>query len=520
MMKRIGTLLLFVFHFLLSSAQSSKNLNLLSSLIAGQTLAGCWHYDAANGKEYALLGGANGIIIVDITVPSSPVIVTQLPGVSSLWHEIKVQGDYAYAVSEGLDATGILNGMQIIDLRYLPDSVPNKFYRGDISFPAPLDKAHSITTSGHYVFVNGHNITAWNRGVIILDIADPWNPIYVSNINHAYCHDSYVRGNMIIASELAQFAIFDISNPALPNLLATQTTPANFNHNAWLSDNGNFLFATDERTNAPLSSFDVSNLGNIALIDTFFNGNFTTNEVHNVRVFNDFLICPSYGSQLTLVDAYRPANMIEVGNYTTGSSLCWDADPYTNSGNLIATDMNSGTFYLFAPTYRRGCYLEGNVIDSITSANLFGVDVSFQTLSVSCKSDLLGNYKTGYADSGTYVVNFVKSGYYNKSITVNLSNGNLTTLNVEMVPIGQSVSTLNSQDISIYPNPSNESINIKSPLNSFEYIIYNSIHQKVLGGQSGSSEISVNTKNWPSGTYVVEVLNSTQTFKRKISIMH
>ncbi len=519
-MKRIGTLLLFFFHFLFAFAQGSKNLDLLSTLNVGQTLAGCWHYDGLNGKEYALLGAANGIIIVDITVPTTPIIVTQLPGVSSLWHEIKVQGDYAYAVSEGLDATGTLNGMQIIDLRFLPDSVPNKFYRGDLSFPVPLDKAHSITTSGNYVFVNGHNITAWNRGVIILDISDPWNPVYVSNIAHAYCHDSYVRGNLIIASELAQFAIFDISNPALPNLLATQTTPANFNHNTWLSDDGNFLFATDERPSAPLSCFDVSNLGNIALVDTFLNGNFSSSEVHNVRVFNDFLICPSYGSQLTLVDGYHPDNMIEVGNYTTGSSLCWDADPYTNSGSIIATDMNSGTFYLFAPTYRRACYLEGNVVDSLTGANLFNVDVTFQSLSVSCKSDLLGNFKTGYADSGTYVVTFMKSGYYDKSVTVILSNGILTPLSVALAPIGASVPTVNFENINIYPNPSNESVNIKSTLNGFEYTIYNSIHQKVLGGQTSSSEISINTKNFPAGTYVVEILNSINTFKRKISIIH
>ena len=125
-----------------------------------------------------------------------------------------------------------------------------------------------------------------------------------------------------------------------------------------------------------------------------------------------------------------------------------------------------------------------------------------------------------YADSGTYVVTFVKSGYYDKSVTVILSNGILTPLNVELVPIGASVSTVIFENINIYPNPSNESVNIKSTLNSFEYAIYNSIHQKVLGGQTSSSEISINTKNLSSGTYVVEILNSTQTIKRKFSIIH
>ncbi len=37
----------------------------------GQTLANVWGY-TANGREYALLGARNGLIIVDITDPDNP----------------------------------------------------------------------------------------------------------------------------------------------------------------------------------------------------------------------------------------------------------------------------------------------------------------------------------------------------------------------------------------------------------------------------------------------------------------
>ncbi|HRH66522.1 MAG TPA: hypothetical protein PLU53_09515, partial [Bacteroidia bacterium] len=127
----------------LVNAQVPKNLSLLSTLsFTGQTLAGCWHYEDGQGKAYALVGASRGIVIVDVTIPVSPTVLFQLPGVTNLWHEVKVEGDFAYAVSEGVDTGNTKNGLQILDLRYLPDSVPYKFYTGDGTILNQLKKAH------------------------------------------------------------------------------------------------------------------------------------------------------------------------------------------------------------------------------------------------------------------------------------------------------------------------------------------------------------------------------------------
>ena len=96
--------------------------------------------------------------------------------------------DSAYAVSEGFDTNNVLNGMEIIDLRYLPDSAPNKFYTGDGLIANQLSTAHTVTVAGSSVFVNGHNINSLGRGVLILDVTDPWNPVYVGSENNNYCH--------------------------------------------------------------------------------------------------------------------------------------------------------------------------------------------------------------------------------------------------------------------------------------------------------------------------------------------
>jgi hypothetical protein len=120
--------------------------------------------------------------------------------------------------------------------------------------------------------------------------------------------------------------------------------PGAFNHNSGLNDAGNVLFTTDEVADAPLAAFDVSDLENITLLDTYKPTRKPTGEVHNVRVIRDFLVNPSYRGQLTIVDATQPDNMVEIGWDSLGTSLVWDADAYLPSGIIFATAKKEGLF--------------------------------------------------------------------------------------------------------------------------------------------------------------------------------
>lgn len=510
---------LLVLSGLVSNAQGPKNLTLLDTVNIGQSLAGVWHYRHASGSEYAIVGASEGICIVDITNPSSATFVMQLPGVSSIWHEVKVLGDYAYAVSEGYDTNFVKNGMQIIDLRYLPDSAPSKFYTGDGAIANQLETAHTVTADGHYVYVNGHNISALGRGVLILDVSDPWNPVYVGAVTNNYCHDSYVRDNYIYTSDIynGQFSIYNISNPASPVLEATQLTPALFNHNTWLSNDGLTLFAADEKANAPLASFDISDVGNISLLDTFYNGNFSANEVHNVRVLDNYVICPSYGSQLTIVDGSRPRNMIEIANYPTGGYLCWDADPFTNSGSIIATDM-TGIFYVFAPQYQRACYLEGIVTDSITGTTLNAVDVVIQGTGITHQTNPLGEFYTGYADSGTYVVSFSKAGYISQNHTFNFQNGVVDTIHVKLVPVGTGIANVSKEQLTIFPNPASEKISVNTSFTQCDFRVFDVLSKEILNGHLEGNEMIIDTHKLLPGTYTLELISGNNKTQQRFII--
>src|SRR5438105_343675 len=101
-MKIISKFLFLLLTIFSLEGMAQQNLRLLSSLTYPGTLAGVWHY-AHNGREYALVGANTGISIVDVTDTMSPVILFSPPGITNLWHEVKVWGNYAYAVSEGVD---------------------------------------------------------------------------------------------------------------------------------------------------------------------------------------------------------------------------------------------------------------------------------------------------------------------------------------------------------------------------------------------------------------------------------
>ena len=82
------------------------------------------------------------------------------------------------------------------------------------------------------------------------------------------------------------------------------------------------------------------------------------------------------------------------------------------------------------------CYLEGFVTDSITGLPIGTASVQILATSVTDLSKINGQYKTGTPAAGTYNIQYSKAGYITKIINnVSLTNGNLTTVNVELVPL-------------------------------------------------------------------------------------
>lgn len=433
--------LISILYFNTSFAQPQDfNITQVGQLSYTQNLNDIWGYVDGTGVEYALVGTRTGTSIVSLATPSNPTEVLFIPGFNSIWRDLKTWGDYAYVTTDqGQD------GLLIIDLSPLPTGTPTyQFWRPELSFNGvtdTLNKAHNLYIDENgYCHIAGSNIS---RGeTFILDVfTTPGTPIFQGATAPNYAHDAYARGDTLWTSDINDglFSAYDISNPASPNLLARQATPRDFCHNAWISDDGNSLFTTDEKSNAWIGSYDVSDLSNIQELDRWR----TPNEdviPHNVHTFNDYLVTSYYTDGLVIIDASRPDNLIEVGRYdtyngtpSTGFYGAWGAYPYLPSGLILVSDINTG-LHVLQPNYQRPAWLEGVITDQATNAPLFDVEVKILTTYDEDQSDLSGNYKTGVGVAGTYNVTFRKAGYIPQTIPITLVNGQVTLQNVQLVP--------------------------------------------------------------------------------------
>ncbi len=427
-------------------SQSPLNIQFRSQLPYGSTvdLSNIWGYVDSLGNEYALVGTQTGLSIVDVTNPVAPVLKFQVPGTNSIWREVQTWGKYAYVTTEGC-----CNGLQIVDLSNLPASINSKFWTGTGAVAGQVGRIHSLHIRDGYVYLNGSQL--FGGAALIVSLNDPWNPVYVSNTamnfagNIRYVHDCYVKNDTLWGAHIygGFFSAINISNKSNPVLISTQNTPNNFTHNAWMADNGSsVLYTTDEVSNSYLASYDVSNTGNIQLLDRLQGMPGSGSIIHNTYIRNSYAINSYYKDGITIVDVSRPENMITVGRYDTytqgagnGFNGAWGVYPYLPSGNIIVSDIDNGLFVL-TPTYQRACYLEGITRDSCTNMVLSNVSVVITGGTHHAElSKLTGTYKTGTANSGLYTVTFSKTGYTTKVLTgVSLQSGVLTNLNVALRP--------------------------------------------------------------------------------------
>lgn len=391
-----------------------------------------WAYVDEEGNEYALVGAQDGVSIVDITDPTSPVEVFWVDGLNSIWRDLKTWGDYAYITTEATE------GLMIIDLSGLPGDtdLPVSFYHGPED--SEWESAHNLYQDDGYVYIFGANRD--EGGVIILDVAtDPLNPIEVGVFDNWYAHDGYVVNDTGYFGHIYEgfFSIVDLTDKTDPVLLGTFSTPSSFTHNIWVSEDGNYAFTTDEKTNGFIASFEISDPSSIIFKDRIQSSPGLGIVPHNSFVKDNYLYTSYYTDGVVVHDITHPHNMVEVGNFDTtplqnkNTDGCWGVYPYLPSGNLIATDKLEGMFVLGFEE-NQGSYLEGNITELVSGTPINNVRVSIDADTIIDYSLVTGDYGTGTILEGEYDVTFHKLGYIPQTIPVYFENGVIVTLDVEL----------------------------------------------------------------------------------------
>ncbi len=424
-----GFAILLLFQTGILSAQ--QNLDLVGFLPYSEALSDVWGYVAPDSTEYALVGAFNGVSIVSLADPSSPVEFAFLPGFSSIWRDLKIWKDFAYVTNE----TG--GGLAILDLSGLPASVDTSSYRG-----RDLWSAHNLfIDSNGIAYIFGANIDA--GGVTMLDLnINPLEPEFVGAYDLRYVHDGYVRNDTLYTADVkdGEFSVVDVRDKSNPLVLGTQKTPIGLTHNVWLSDDGHTLAVSEEYFGGNILTYDVQDPTDINELGQF-RSNWNTNIIpHNVYYQGNWLVTSYYRDGVILTDATRPQNLVETGRFDTSPfpsdgefNGCWGVYPFLPSGHILATDIEEGLFVL-QPRYTRGAYLEGTVRESLTgNPRLFARIEILGTNARQYITDLTGQYRTGTADSGHFTVRVTASGCETSLFPdVLLVPGQITTLNAEL----------------------------------------------------------------------------------------
>ncbi len=375
-----------------------------------------WGYTDENGREYALFGTFLGVRVIDLLDHANPVEVAKVPGNNTIWRDIKTYKHYAYAVMDLSGSGGDGEGLVIMDLSGLPESIEYKVHK-DLPFDLELNTCHNAFVeeeTGHLYLFGCDELSA---GAIIFDLnIDPYNPTVVGTYNGNYVHDGFVRGNLMYTSEVyaGKLSVVDVTNKSMPQRLGSVTTSSNFTHNCWLSDDGNYVFTTDERDNGFIDAYDVSDFTDMKLVDKIQSSPGENVAPHNTFVLNDFLITSYYTDGVTMHDAKFPDHMVQVGAFDTspnfsggGFNGCWGVYPYFESGYIIAADIQRG-FLVLEPNLQ----LSSRVLVNVKNTNGQGIFNAKTTLLQNGENivfegstdatDILGIAKMAVLDEGLY----------------------------------------------------------------------------------------------------------------------
>ncbi len=354
-----------------SGPYPSSNITLLAQIPLNNfpglpsTLAGndCWGYVSPSGREYAIMGLEGGYGFVEITDPINPVVIDTIPGPISLWHDVKVLGNYAYGVSEGG------SGIQIMDLSDIDN--------GNITLVRNWTSGGYSTS--HNIVVNEDAGTMWvvgtnigNGGLIHIDLSNPELPSLDGGWTEMYVHDAQVvtwQGGALDGREIAFVAsgfslgfsqtglrIVDVTDPNNTQTLATVFYPnAGYAHQVWLSDDRKYLYLNDELDEGETVSVTTTRVINVEdPANPFLVGTYTSGRAaidHNLYTRDGLVYQANYRSGLRVFDALDPVNPVEIAYFDTFPSSdlpefngAWSNYPFFPSGNVLISDIERGLF--------------------------------------------------------------------------------------------------------------------------------------------------------------------------------
>ena len=364
-----------------------ENVDLLSFLsisdlggASGVKLNDVWGWtDPQTGTEYALVGRTDATAFVDVSTPTDPVYIGELPTHSepSTWRDVKVHENYAFVVSE---APG--HGMQVFDLTQLrgvgADERPVTF--AETAHYDRVESAHNVVmnreTGFAYIVGGNGSGTTCGGGLHMVNVQTPTAPTFAGcfadpstgRSGTGYTHDAqcviyegpdadYQGREVCFNANETALNIADVEDKNNPATIANATYPQiGYVHQAWLTEDHRFLYVDDEldeqqgavdRTRTLV--FDVTDLDSPAL-ETSYLGS-TGSIDHNQYIDGNYSYQANYTSGFRLLNVAEPGASKEVAFFDTFPDDndptfegAWSNYPFFERPMVLVSSIGEGLF--------------------------------------------------------------------------------------------------------------------------------------------------------------------------------
>jgi choice-of-anchor B domain-containing protein len=340
--------------------------------------------DPETGRDIALVARRDGASFVDVTDPSAPRLIGNLPRTPgsppSVWRDIKVLNNHAYIVADGAGA----HGMQVFDLTRLRNvaNAPARF-DADTTYHN-VHSAHNVVadTASGFLYIVGANSggQTCGGGLHMVDARNPLQPEFAGCYNdrsganaRGYTHDAQCvvysgpdaryRGRQIcIGSNEAEINIADVTDTENPLTIGRNSYPnVAYAHQGWFDDEQRYFYMNDELdelagnvAGTRTIVWDLTELDD-PIVAREYIGPVRSSD-HNLYVKGDRVYEANYGSGLRVLDISDRTNPREIGffdsapynndepGHSATQSGAWSNYPFFDSGVVVFTSVREGLF--------------------------------------------------------------------------------------------------------------------------------------------------------------------------------
>lgn len=371
----------------MNARYDSLNTRFVGNWPFGYSLAA--EYDSSRNLAY--VGSGGGIYILDISVPSIPVKISE-----NIHTRAPVLGLFYDEISQLLFVANSIAGLQIWDVS-IPTN-PQKI--GSCDTP---DIAIDVFISDTLVF-----IADWYGGLRIINISDPLNPYEMGYFDAPRIRAVHVVGSRAyIVSWLGHLMVIDVSSPSNPQQIDIWSRYPPF-YDVYIQDQHLFLCRADRDDSIGVNVFDISSgmLRPIGFCET-------PDWPQRIKVCGDYAYVAA-NSDVSIIDASNPQNPQLVGYYYPCDAI-----------NINAAD----SFVYVSCGYWRGLrilnaaqpdtpYLVGQFETPFTGSDVFVEDqyayITFwrNDIRIIDISNLANPFEVGYCNIDGYPSSiFVKDSY-------------------------------------------------------------------------------------------------------------